>query len=580
MNTSDKIHQTKITKIMKKLILLVIATILLCSGNLYLKKARASSSPQDKPIIVMSTPDLYDLTNKWSSEYCKMNPGLTIKVIEITDDEMPEIFNAGSNIGFISEKYAQKHTSSSSLWQLSVGREVIVPVININNPLLEQLFEMGMTPETLAKLVTNPDMMDWSAMLENMHNSPIHYYTTNETAINSSIAEFLKVEPNTIQGQKMGNREDLIIAVQNDPLAIGFCLFSDIIDSQSQKLVENIQLLPIDKNKNGQIDHYENIYADVFDFTRGVWIGKYPKVLINDIYAVSSAKTFDANEITFLKWVLTDGQETLLQNGYSDLVFGERQMKLDKLRNDIIFTEASNEQNATLKIILFTVIGIVLLSFIGSGLIRNRLRKQEIAQANKPSTFKQFNENSIDIPYGLYFDKSHTWAFMEMQGIVKVGIDDFLQHITGPITRTIIKNTGEKIKKGDHILTLVQNGKQLNIYAPLSGTIKDVNEELMENPSILNTSPYNEGWIYKIEPSNWLREVEFLKMAENYKQWLINEFTRLKDFIVTSTKLNSTALSPVILQEGGELKDNVLEEFGPATWEEFQKQFLDAYQLR
>jgi glycine cleavage system H lipoate-binding protein/ABC-type phosphate transport system substrate-binding protein len=492
---------------------------------------------------------------------------------------MPEIFNAGSNIGFISEKYMGNRTSSS-LWQLTVGREVIVPVINKDNPLLDQLFEMGMAPETLAKLLTNPDMMDWSAIMENTHNSPIHYYTTNETAINSGITAFLKIEPNAIQGKKLGTSEDLIMAVQNDPLAIGFCLLNDIIDSQSQNIVENIQLLPIDKNNNGKIDHYENIYADVSNFTRGVWIGKYPKALINDIYAVSSAKPFDASEIMLLKWVLTDGQQTLLQNGYSDLVFGERQMKLDKLRNDIIFEGASNDQYATLKIILFIIIGLVLLSFIVTGLVRSRMQEKEIVPKGKASPFTQFNENSIDIPNGLYFDKTHTWAFMEMQGIVKVGIDDFLQHITGPITRTIIKNPGEKIKKGDHILTLVQNGKQLNIYAPLSGTIKDVNEELVEDPSVLNTSPYNEGWVYKVEPSNWLREVEFLKMAGNYKQWLINEFTRLKDFIATSTTLNSTALSPVILQEGGELKDNVLEDFGPAAWEEFQKQFLDAYQLR
>ena len=60
---------------------------------------------------------------------------------------------------------------------------------------------------------------------------------------------------------------------------------------------------------------------------------------------------------------------------------------------------------------------------------------------------------------------------MEQNGIVKVGIDDFLQHITGPITRIKMKNEGDKVKKGEQILSLIQNGKQLNIYAPVSGTI-------------------------------------------------------------------------------------------------------------
>ncbi len=66
------------------------------------------------------------------------------------------------------------------------------------------------------------------------------------------------------------------------------------------------------------------------------------------------------------------------------------------------------------------------------------------------------NENLIAAPKGLYFDKSHTWAFMEKDGIVKVGIDDFIQHITGTITRIKMKEPGERVRKGEKILTIIQ----------------------------------------------------------------------------------------------------------------------------
>ena len=79
---------------------------------------------------------------------------------------------------------------------------------------------------------------------------------------------------------------------------------------------------------------------------------------------------------------------------------------------------------------------------------------------------------------------------MKKDGTVKIGIDDFLQHITGYITRIEMKKSGAKIKKGDHLLTIVQKGKQLDIYSPMSGTIKAHNENLRANPSMLNTSPY------------------------------------------------------------------------------------------
>ena len=87
----------------------------------------------------------------------------------------------------------------------------------------------------------------------------------------------------------------------------------------------------------------------------------------------------------------------------------------------------------------------------------------------------------MNIPKGIYFDKTHTWAFLEENGVVRVGIDDFLQHITGKITRIKMKDPGKKVKKGDQILSIVQNGKQLNLYAPVSGTIVEQNVSLDVN---------------------------------------------------------------------------------------------------
>ena len=78
-----------------------------------------------------------------------------------------------------------------------------------------------------------------------------------------------------------------------------------------------------------------------------------------------------------------------------------------------------------------------------------------------------------------------------------------------------MKIPGEKIKKGDIVLSLVQKGKQLNIYSPVSGTIKEQNKALLTNSSLINSSPYSDGWIYMIEPTNWLREIQFLDMAIN-----------------------------------------------------------------
>jgi glycine cleavage system H lipoate-binding protein len=205
---------------------------------------------------------------------------------------------------------------------------------------------------------------------------------------------------------------------------------------------------------------------------------------------------------------------------------------------------------------------------------RFRIKKGTIMKINS-GLHPVFDENSVIVPGGIYFDKTHTWAFMKKDGTVKIGIGDFLQHITGSITRIEMKKSGEKIKKGDHLFTIVQKGKQLDLYSPVTGKIKAQNESLRTDTSLLNSAPYDAGWIYTVEPVNWLLEIQFLSMAEKYKMGLKNEFSRLKDFLATVIKSDAPEYSLTTLQDGGTLKDNILEEFGPDVWDDFQTKFID-----
>jgi glycine cleavage system H lipoate-binding protein len=147
--------------------------------------------------------------------------------------------------------------------------------------------------------------------------------------------------------------------------------------------------------------------------------------------------------------------------------------------------------------------------------------------------------------------------------------------ITGAITRIKMKNQGKKVKKGEQILSIIQNGKQLNLYSPVSGTIVEQNISLVTNSSALNSSPYTDGWIYKIEPANWIRESQLLFMADKHRQFIKKEFYRLKDFLTIALQADSEKYALVILQDGGELTDGVLSNMGPEVWEDFQTNFID-----
>ncbi|MBE0650433.1 MAG: hypothetical protein IH595_06300 [Bacteroidales bacterium] len=540
----------------------------------------ARNSPSDvKTIRVFTTPDLVGLTTQWAQEFCRLHPDVQINVIKASESTLAENLSSGGNLGFVSSGYFGA-LKDPSVWQIVVGRDVIVPVFNSNNPLLVAIDQQGISPEALARLFEKNVTGNWGVLLKNGQNLPVHYYTTGDESINSKVANFLGSEQGIQGGVKVKSEAELIAAIQKDPYALGFCKMINVVDISNQGLVGGIKLLPIDRNNNGRIDYIENIYDNLNTFSRAVWIGKYPRSLSSNIYSVSSAGPSNNAEVAFLKWVVTDGQQYLFSYGYSNLAISERQAKLDKLSPATVAVGDINDLFSTQAVVLLIIAGIVVLVLITNVVVWFSLRRKGIAAGDIIPVPSAFNEASVNIPNGLYFDRSHTWAFMEKDGIVRVGIDDFLQHTTGPLTRTILKNPGDKIKKGEQIITLVQNGKQLNISSPVSGIIKGLNKSLVKNPDKINTSPYGDGWVYMIEPSNWSYEIGFLKMAGLYKEWIRNEYARLKDFLALSANTGRNEEVQFAFQSGGELKDNVLQHLGPELWEDFQRNFIDTSDLR
>ncbi|MFH1160178.1 MAG: hypothetical protein V1733_04435 [bacterium] len=576
---------------MKSILYLFIGLLLLhgsdssyCSNGSSKKMVPNTINSHTNSLRILSTPDLVNLTTKWAREYGKLNPEVQIEVMTFTGTPESAFQNGGAGLSFISNEN-NAALSNDSIWKMAVGRDVIVPIINSKNPWLDKINQQGVSPEELAQIFKNPEKQTWGVLLGNTQNAPVHYYLINNETIQSQVATFLATDQHTIEGIPVENGDAMISAIQKDPYGIGFCEMTDVLDLGNQRFVDNVKLLPIDKNRNGTLDYFENIYSDVHVFMRGVWIGKYPKDLCRTIYSISSVQPSNHTKIAFLTWVLTEGQQFLAPVGNSDLAYSDRQRKKLELltgsqTNVGMFPGSKFYVNKLNDLSIFSIIIVVLIPFllafmIGEAVVRDKRRKKA-AVVHAPSISPRvFDTNSVLTPNGLYFDKTHTWAFMEKNGVVRIGIDDFLQHITGPLTRIKMKKPGEKIKKGELLLSLIQNGKQLNIHAPVSGTITAENELLITTASTMNSSPYSDGWVYLIEPTDWLREIRFLTMAEKYKEWLKKEFSRLKDFLAVSVKVNTVEYAPIILQDGGELKDGILADLGPEVWEDFQTKFID-----
>lgn len=199
----------------------------------------------------------------------------------------------------------------------------------------------------------------------------------------------------------------------------------------------------------------------------------------------------------------------------------------------------------------------------------------------KVSIRKKFQEaigvltsSVLKVPQGLFYSKNHTWTHLEKSGVAKVGLDDLLLHITGEVKFTKLKNPGETINKGDLMGEIDQNGKLLSIFSPISGKIMNTNSSLNQHSEMVASDPYGIGWIYRIKPSDWKIETKAYYLAEEATIWSKRELERFKDFLAESMMKYSPELSMLVLQDGGELRDNILSEMPDEVWKDFQKSFL------
>lgn len=204
-------------------------------------------------------------------------------------------------------------------------------------------------------------------------------------------------------------------------------------------------------------------------------------------------------------------------------------------------------------------------------------RSKNKAHTEKPT--ENLSPESIQIPQGLFFSRYHTWTHLERSGFAKVGLDDLLVRITGEVKLGKLTDAGDKIKKGDFMFELVQNGKTLRIYTPIAGEVVALNPLLNKNPELIHDDPYLNGWIYKIKPISWVTDIQSCFLAEDADMWARQELSRFKDFLAESIVKNSPDPSLVALQDGGELRDQPLADLPGEIWQEFQQEFLSQRKL-
>jgi glycine cleavage system H protein len=124
-------------------------------------------------------------------------------------------------------------------------------------------------------------------------------------------------------------------------------------------------------------------------------------------------------------------------------------------------------------------------------------------------------------PKNLRYHKEHDWALIDGETAV-FGITHYAQEQLGDIVYIELPEVGSEVTK-DSAYAEIESVKAVSdVYAPLSGTILEVNDDAVDAPETLNESPYDEGWLIKIKLSD-LGEIDDLMSVDEYEQMLAEE---------------------------------------------------------
>lgn len=208
---------------------------------------------------------------------------------------------------------------------------------------------------------------------------------------------------------------------------------------------------------------------------------------------------------------------------------------------------------------LFVILVRALLGYLARRGEASMARLQREKMVLSPAAAIPFAGRALQFPKDVYYHHGHAWAKLEEGNVIRVGLDDFTQRVMGDIQDIEMPAIGSQLNQGEVAWKLGHSKRKLCQLAPLGGTVVELNEKLTRDPSLANSSPYEKGWILKIEPKAFCKEVPELMDAARFQV----HFDRLKAELRSSFTNQSLGL---VYADGGEVISGAASKLDEKMW--------------
>jgi glycine cleavage system H protein len=182
----------------------------------------------------------------------------------------------------------------------------------------------------------------------------------------------------------------------------------------------------------------------------------------------------------------------------------------------------------------------------------------------KPQSPRVKREYGFEIPEGYCFHPGHMWVMKESIDDARVGVDKFVTNLMGKIDHIDVCGANRWVRQGQKIITLTSNGTSVDLLSPVEGVVTAVNDDVLQDPSLVTNDPYENGWIAMVKSPDLKVNQRNLIQGSMVAPWMQNSVTRLSAMLSPSSALAQDGGSPIsglLPQLAPELRQNVVKEF-------------------
>jgi len=263
---------------------------------------------------------LYPLTVAWAEDFKKSHPNVNIDISAGGAGKgMADVLSGMVDLAMFSREVTDEEVAKGA-WKLAVAKDAVFPTINTQNPALSEVMEKGLKKSDFLRLFTSENQLMWSDLKGYNSKEKINVYTRSDACGAAAMwAEYFGKSQEELKGIGVYGDPGIADAVKKDKYGIGFNNLIYIYELKSKKVTAGMAIIPADLNENRTIDPEENFYFNMDSAVAAIQDGRYPSPPARDLYLISKGKPENEVILSFMAYILNEGQKLIAGAGYVDL---------------------------------------------------------------------------------------------------------------------------------------------------------------------------------------------------------------------------------------------------------------------